>query len=121
MFIRFGCRLTSLSLIFLYLGSGVHRDLHSFPTRRSSDLSIDAVDLIIKLKEITGRRIQPEAFKQVRTDRKSTRLNSSHANISYAVFCLKKKKDYLSIYIEEVDQQVGCNIRPPKKTAFARP
>src|SRR3712207_7531638 len=33
-----------------------------------------------------------------RTDRKSTRLNSSHANISYAVFCLKKKiitvKDY---------------------------
>src|SRR3712207_7443540 len=30
-------------------------------------------------------------------DRKSTRLNSSHANISYAVFCLKKKKIYLYI------------------------
>src|SRR3712207_7465894 len=29
-------------------------------------------------------------------DRKSTRLNSSHANISYAVFCLKKKKKQLS-------------------------
>src|SRR3712207_7953376 len=29
---------------------------------------------------------------QGRADRKSTRLNSSHANISYAVFCLKKKK-----------------------------
>src|SRR3712207_8976517 len=28
------------------------------------------------------------------SDRKSTRLNSSHANISYAVFCLKKKKPY---------------------------
>src|SRR3712207_9104483 len=28
------------------------------------------------------------------TDRKSTRLNSSHANISYAVFCLKKKKKF---------------------------
>src|SRR5258707_7453714 len=28
-------------------------------------------------------------------DRKSTRLNSSHANISYAVFCLKKKKQHL--------------------------
>src|SRR3712207_7103209 len=28
----------------------------------------------------------------LRVDRKSTRLNSSHANISYAVFCLKKKK-----------------------------
>src|SRR3712207_7154324 len=30
--------------------------------------------------------------KVVAVDRKSTRLNSSHANISYAVFCLKKKK-----------------------------
>src|SRR3712207_7982935 len=29
-----------------------------------------------------------------RADRKSTRLNSSHANISYAVFCLKKKTSY---------------------------
>src|SRR3712207_8389730 len=32
-----------------------------------------------------------EAADEIRTDRKSTRLNSSHANISYAVFCLKKK------------------------------
>src|SRR3712207_9396716 len=31
----------------------------------------------------------------LRLDRKSTRLNSSHANISYAVFCLKKKKEKL--------------------------
>src|SRR3712207_5873084 len=30
--------------------------------------------------------------KAIKVDRKSTRLNSSHANISYAVFCLKKKK-----------------------------
>src|SRR3712207_8766268 len=30
---------------------------------------------------------------QLSQDRKSTRLNSSHANISYAVFCLKKKKE----------------------------
>src|SRR3712207_8588939 len=35
-----------------------------------------------------------EAYRQ--KDRKSTRLNSSHANISYAVFCLKKKKDCTS-------------------------
>src|SRR3712207_8209728 len=32
-------------------------------------------------------------------DRKSTRLNSSHANISYAVFCLKKKKDDVCKYL----------------------
>src|SRR3712207_7624614 len=35
----------------------------------------------------------------VQVDRKSTRLNSSHANISYAVFCLKKKKHFLSTCI----------------------
>src|SRR3712207_7129175 len=34
------------------------------------------------------------AYKQ---DRKSTRLNSSHANISYAVFCLKKKKKHMHL------------------------
>src|SRR3712207_7521951 len=34
----------------------------------------------------------------VELDRKSTRLNSSHANISYAVFCLKKKKKTTSHY-----------------------
>src|SRR3712207_7104658 len=34
---------------------------------------------------------------EVREDRKSTRLNSSHANISYAVFCLIKKKQYCAL------------------------
>src|SRR3712207_7854845 len=37
-----------------------------------------------------GPRAWPRS--PLRQDRKSTRLNSSHANISYAVFCLKKKK-----------------------------
>src|SRR3712207_7080763 len=39
------------------------------------------------------------------TDRKSTRLNSSHANISYAVFCLKKKK----IQLVHVPRNSGVN------------
>src|SRR3712207_7076971 len=39
-----------------------------------------------------GRQRQP--LPRERRDRKSTRLNSSHANISYAVFCLKKKKTH---------------------------
>src|SRR3712207_7120181 len=38
------------------------------------------------------RRTERDALIRVQ-DRKSTRLNSSHANISYAVFCLKKKKN----------------------------
>src|SRR3712207_7881598 len=40
---------------------------------------------------LLSRRTHPT---YVQKDRKSTRLNSSHANISYAVFCLKKKKKY---------------------------
>src|SRR3712207_7843402 len=45
---------------------------------------------------MAGDRPLPEVFARLRaaglgSDRKSTRLNSSHANISYAVFCLKKK------------------------------
>src|SRR3712207_7157678 len=36
--------------------------------------------------------LRPDAAAGKVKDRKSTRLNSSHANISYAVFCLKKKK-----------------------------
>src|SRR5690349_24579697 len=40
-----------------------------------------------------GRRREiPRRERQARGDRKSTRLNSSHVEISYAVFCLKKKK-----------------------------
>src|SRR3712207_8699341 len=37
--------------------------------------------------------VQPGETVALGQDRKSTRLNSSHANISYAVFCLKKKKN----------------------------
>src|SRR3712207_7987070 len=47
-----------------------------------------------------GDRAELRRLRQVQGavggDRKSTRLNSSHANISYAVFCLKKKKSDLS-------------------------
>src|SRR3712207_6908638 len=39
-------------------------------------------------------RLRPDVVIESIRDRKSTRLNSSHANISYAVFCLKKKKKY---------------------------
>src|SRR3712207_8553040 len=42
---------------------------------------------------VAGRVYISVANRDKRADRKSTRLNSSHANISYAVFCLKKKKN----------------------------
>src|SRR3712207_7472022 len=43
-----------------------------------------------------GRQGSPVSTEPDPLDRKSTRLNSSHANISYAVFCLKKKKQKIS-------------------------
>src|SRR5256885_12528718 len=41
--------------------------------------------------ELLPQQWTPDAWSIVRADRKSTRLNSSHLVISYAVFCLKKK------------------------------
>src|SRR3712207_6850534 len=51
-------------------------------------------------RQVTGSRCSQ--------DRKSTRLNSSHANISYAVFCLKKKKQNIStLHIPSSTQPLG--------------
>src|SRR5690349_23619677 len=103
------------------MSSLAHRALHSFPTRRSSDLPfrgahkrLDAlVDghelgmkrLLSRLDEpkkavdlfaaLFARAIEKDSLSMATgetiADRKSTRLNSSHVEISYAVFCLKKK------------------------------
>src|SRR5439155_13485965 len=78
-----------------------HQALHSFPTRRSSDLAGDHLlagvgdnlHHVLAVREAAGVEIDvicPPRERPTR-DRKSTRLNSSHVAISYAVFCLKKK------------------------------
>src|SRR3712207_8494001 len=46
--------------------------------------------------QLRHHRPEPPRLRKTQGDRKSTRLNSSHANISYAVFCLKKKQRSLS-------------------------
>src|SRR5690606_40560938 len=93
---------------------GAHPHLHSFPTRRSSDLfpvgvfmrrfppcSYDCVGSgsfyrAVPLRTHAGGapfgELTVVAAPRRCRDRKSTRLNSSHVKISYAVFCLKKKK-----------------------------
>src|SRR5205807_6945045 len=66
----------------------------SKPFRYSSRLpwrSPSFIDLARPSSVSAGRRI-PCSSASASTDRKSTRLNSSHLVISYAVFCLKKKK-----------------------------
>src|SRR5688572_32686910 len=94
---------------------GLLRDLHSFPTRRSSDLDTTGATTGSGDASSTGGMSTADATSDGSTsidpgasgddstdsgsstggttgDRKSTRLNSSHSQISYAVFCLKKKK-----------------------------
>src|SRR5206468_8579498 len=106
---------------FLFYHSAHHRAVHSFPTRRSSDLhgrlfmaSERFFDGMLRTYDgslqwtLRHRRftmavmmltfvltawlfvIIPKGFIPTEEDRKSTRLNSSHDQISYAVFCLKK-------------------------------
>src|SRR5690606_40738433 len=102
--------------IFLFHCYGDTRHLHSFPTRRSSDLALGSKIKEVHLSSSIGvdpqlfsfleegdNRVQTPAYRLDAAnvlspsscpegDRKSTRLNSSHVKISYAVFCLKKKK-----------------------------
>src|SRR5947209_16607087 len=52
-----------------------------------------------------GTAYRPERETEILRDRKSTRLNSSHANISYAVFCLKKKKKIKTTQTTDVHHQ----------------
>src|SRR5205085_11969358 len=108
-----------LFIIFFYSSRSL-RDLLSFPTRRSSDLlagvsriASSAGDLVLtddafapapRYRDSAETSIddaraaqhqpvrRPSAGQALQgRDRKSTRLNSSHSQISYAVFCLKKK------------------------------
>src|SRR2546430_6322814 len=52
---------------------------------------VDAIDGGVKAPEGIARSTEKPVLKGGKPDRKSTRLNSSHSQISYAVFCLKKK------------------------------
>src|SRR2546430_12531423 len=58
----------------------------------------------------TIRRCRSPALLTLTSDRKSTRLNSSHSQISYAVFCLKKKKELTHSVIRPV---LGHGAEPP--------
>src|SRR2546430_7188095 len=64
------------------------------------------------LREDAARR---EHARRVR-DRKSTRLNSSHSQISYAVFCLKKKKKIKKNVIENIKKDQRADHRDTKIT-----
>src|SRR3712207_8667472 len=60
--------------------------------------AVGAISLEIFLRFARSSQLPSSSTKGVAKceDRKSTRLNSSHANISYAVFCLKKKQQQIS-------------------------
>src|SRR3712207_7637840 len=71
------------------VGPAVRRGQHVQRGHRQRQRPVPALALPAR----GARRGRDEVRAGGREDRKSTRLNSSHANISYAVFCLKKKKN----------------------------
>src|SRR5690606_40193544 len=94
----------SVSHMFFFLArQALPRGLHSFPTRRSSDLNASPYRQEFPIpRNCPGNGHTGKGERNVRhpegrqhwghqEDRKSTRLNSSHVKISYADFCLKKK------------------------------
>src|SRR3712207_7378980 len=81
------------STLFPY--TTLFRSHEPIPAGRPGDLGELLVDVAAQRLERLlpgGPVLGEEPLGQPHRDRKSTRLNSSHANISYAVFCLKKKK-----------------------------
>src|SRR3712207_9284987 len=79
------CCIVSLLFFFLMIRRPPRSTLFPYTTLFRSDER--AEERHVDQREHRRRRVHDIA------DRKSTRLNSSHANISYAVFCLKKKKN----------------------------
>src|SRR5438445_8381553 len=65
------------------------RVIFVFATTEPQKIAQSAAPVLSRLQRFDLKRI---GLADITRDRKSTRLNSSHANISYAVFCLKKKK-----------------------------
>src|SRR5439155_22120549 len=82
------------------------RDLHSFPTRRSSDLATricPSQPAPAPMPIVGMESAEVICCASSTGDRKSTRLNSSHVAISYAVCCVEKKKNS-----EEFESRAGC-------------
>src|SRR2546430_885017 len=60
--------------------------------------------ILARLRNVRGGVEVRLARAQADQDRKSTRLNSSHSQISYAVFCLKKKKNKIHTYHDTINK-----------------
>src|SRR3712207_7215679 len=73
------------------------------PAKRSTALALTSSTPSLPSRQAPCRAGAPRQDR--RADRKSTRLNSSHANISYAVFCLKKKKNNIFLLLHETKQK----------------
>src|SRR5438309_6009624 len=78
-------------------GIQASRVLPSSPATRAGIRPGDA------LLSINSARVTRAAEVAIYTDRKSTRLNSSHSSISYAVFCLKKKKNQAFNVVTQIE------------------
>src|SRR3712207_7276378 len=81
---------------FLMIRRPPRSTLFPYTTLFRSKVEEAGLYYLLAPKRYGGHEVDLPTYVRIWTeiDRKSTRLNSSHANISYAVFCLKKKKRY---------------------------
>src|SRR3712207_8609030 len=109
-------RASDMTFFFLMIRRPPRSTLFPYTTLfRSLEISINKISIpkskiFVELKEVfTLGNIASNK------DRKSTRLNSSHANISYAVFCLKKKKNQriyprLVLHMPQTDSELNYDF-----------
>src|SRR3712207_7776542 len=74
----------------------LHDALPIWRLRQKQGSTLQASSPRLQAGSLRAAWFQPNGTPREKADRKSTRLNSSHANISYAVFCLKKKNSHTS-------------------------
>src|SRR5439155_21436589 len=86
--------LSSTCLLFFFFNDTATTEIYTLSLHDALPIYVTAAADFgaLELRQATGIVIQSGGGIGLRQDRKSTRLNSSHVAISYAVFCLKKKK-----------------------------
>src|SRR5688572_32486161 len=84
-----------------------------FRSLRRSRFVAEAIQIVAG-SDVIGERI--ETVRPPEADRKSTRLNSSHSQISYAVFCLKKKKKQHTKINATTTQTNNSTVHPRRHT-----
>src|SRR5438067_7983944 len=119
LFVSYPLYYSFLFLIFFFFNDPATTEIYTLSLHDALPISIDdAAERLFYVGKIGNRAadddvLDPRQGTHLIRDRKSTRLNSSHVSISYAVFCLKKKK---KITNTTPKQSIGGHFKPTQCT-----